>query len=292
MLANVKKIIIESIMIFCTILRLTNSNLFRKILSHTFRFILLEEEIIRIGKKSQIIIRNKNEGFYYLYYKLIEPGIKKNLEKNLKKGGTFIDIGAHIGYYSLIAGEIVGESGIVISFEPHPDNYKKLIENIHLNSYEHIVAEKTAIFEKEVKIPLYLGWDTSTHTLIEANAPPSKKYIKIRTITLDKYCKKNHLEPDIVKIDVEGAEQNVLNSMKQTIKKHHPIIICEIHPNHFNKITNKENNIFEFLPNTYNLFLIQNDGLYKKTKYEMNKICKTKVRNSIGMEIYPIICAK
>ena len=79
---------------------------------------LLPEEVeTRVGS-SRFVFRPKIDGLWYLNYSDAEPGVDKVLRENLKEGDTFIDIGAYIGYYSILARNIVGESGKVIAFEP------------------------------------------------------------------------------------------------------------------------------------------------------------------------------
>ncbi len=118
--------------------------------------ILPEEVETRVGS-SRFIFRPKMDGLWYLNYSDAEPGIEKVLRENLSEGDTFVDIGAYIGYYSIVARNIVGESGKVIAFEPNPESYRMLKKNIELNKYENCIPENIAITDKEGSVRLFIS---------------------------------------------------------------------------------------------------------------------------------------
>jgi len=106
----------------------SKSKLLKRVGTKIGSSLLPEEFETRVGS-SRFVFRPKIDGLYYLNYSDAEPGVDRVLREKLKKGDTFIDIGAHIGYYSILARNIVGESGKVIAFEPNPESYKLLKKN-------------------------------------------------------------------------------------------------------------------------------------------------------------------
>jgi len=81
---------------------------------------------------------------------------------NLGSGDVFLDVGAHIGKYTILAAKRVGSEGLVIAVEPHPENYRTLIENIKLNSLNNVIALNIAAWKEEGILKLFIG-DTHGH---------------------------------------------------------------------------------------------------------------------------------
>ena len=77
-------------------------------------------------------------------------------KKEIEKGDTVLDLGSHIGYYTLIAAELVGEKGKVFAFEPEPTNFVLLKKNIKINNYQNVIPVQKAVSNKNGKGRLYL----------------------------------------------------------------------------------------------------------------------------------------
>lgn len=161
-----------------------------------------------------------------------EPWITTYLERTLNRGDVFFDIGSHIGYFSLIASELVSDSGQVYAFEAHPGNYSLLKQNIELNNRTNIVPEQYAVSDiPDAVVELHIDQTRDgQHSYIEASTKDSEK-LDIPTTSLDAYCNQTGCgHPDVIKIDVEGAELDVLAGAEETIKDSDSIkIICEAH---------------------------------------------------------------
>jgi FkbM family methyltransferase len=131
----------------------------------------------------------------------------------LKPGGTFVDIGSNIGLYSLIASDKVGKNGKVYAFEPTPETYQRLRNNILVNKFDNIVSYKKAVSNKtgieqfSISLDGYDAWNS-------LGKPSEGKIIEkitIDTISLDDFFQMNNITNiDLIKIDVEGWEVNVL----------------------------------------------------------------------------------
>jgi len=153
---------------------------------------------------------------------------------NLKEG-VFIDIGAHIGNYTIMVAKKLEKKGGVISIEPEKNNFNILLKNIKLNKLRNIIPLNVACFSKKTILKLYLeeGIKSGSHSIYGQG-----KYERVPSQTLDEIVKELKLEyVKLIKIDVEGAEAEVLKGAKKTLKKSHPKIIFEAWgEEHFNKV--------------------------------------------------------
>lgn len=154
--------------------------------------------------------------------------------QNIRPGDTVIDIGANLGYYTILAGDLVGKEGRVVAVEPNPFVFSLLNKTVLHNG-----------FHARTKLHNYaLGTDEETGTrkfFVPANEPKNgtilpenanlaahEKHGEVLDIRL------GHLNPDdfervdFIKIDVEGAELGVLQSLRPIIEKHRPKIVCEV----------------------------------------------------------------
>jgi FkbM family methyltransferase len=150
----------------------------------------------------------------------------------LKPGMTFVDVGAHKGYFSLIAAKIVGESGSVLAFEPEPDNCAWMSRSIDLNGYQNIQLYEFAVGDVNEQATLYLGCASGLHTLLSLQPRKNMKTIQIQKRTLDSLLEViNHRNINMIKIDVEGAELEVLYGAEQTLNNNKDIVLLiDLHP--------------------------------------------------------------
>ncbi len=186
------------------------------------------------GKAITVIFKNIKMRF--IHGLGVEQILLKDYERisyfRPKKGDIVIDVGAFVGLYSLYAATLVKPNGVVIAVEPNPINRAYLSENIELNE-EKIRIDHAAMgsFKGIVRFEIDENMPTSTSKLFINNARSLKKTIKCDIDTLDNLLTSLHFEHvDLVKIDVEGAELDVLQgaikSMQNRIIKK---FIVEIH---------------------------------------------------------------
>ncbi|WP_192346627.1 FkbM family methyltransferase [Algoriphagus sp. Y33] len=154
------------------------------------------------------------------------------LEKALKKGDTFIDVGANQGEYSLWAARKVGAKGRVVAFEPMQQLFDQLAENIRLNKSFHktITPIKLGLSDQKGEVILYSSADSNEGTNTIYNTEKfSIESGKIQLDTLDEQLKSLKINKvDFLKIDVEGAELQVLKGALNTLKQNRPVILLEI----------------------------------------------------------------
>ena len=138
----------------------------------------------------------------------------------VKPGMGVIDVGAHVGYYSLLAARQVGPSGEVYSFEPEPSNHELLLKNIELNGYSNIVPMRKAVANQVGSTELFLtALDNGRHSTYRHKLP-ERGSVSVDTTTVDDFLE-NQGWPrvDLVKVDVEGAEADVVRGMEGLFRK-------------------------------------------------------------------------
>lgn len=162
-----------------------------------------------------------------------EIKLTKFLIKNLKCNSVFFDIGASYGFYSLLVTQLITK-GEIHSFEPVPSTFKLLQKNL-LNK-DRVVLNQIALFNSEGTVNFYenlvgkSGWNTFNVSNIKVkviDATSLFKQIRVKTMTLDKYCLSNP-KPTFIKIDVEGAEEYVIEGAIKILKDTNPVIMMEV----------------------------------------------------------------
>jgi FkbM family methyltransferase len=159
-----------------------------------------------------------------------EMPVQMALAGCIKPGDVFLDIGANIGFFTVIGARLVGPGGRVYTFEPVPENISALKHNIALNQFGHVSIMECALSNEVGKGELLLaGWGGGS-ALASASPPPDVKgSLMVDLETVDHLVAEGQiLAPDVVKIDVEGAELEVLQGMAQVLKTHPPRIVFEL----------------------------------------------------------------
>lgn len=147
----------------------------------------------------------------------------------LKPGSIFVDIGANVGFYSLLANERVGAEGRVLSFEPNPVTARKLKTNIALSGAKQIELFEMALSDKGGEVRIYCPKDeTHGFTSMRNQGWQDADSYLVPARRLDDVIPKNLSHIDLVKIDVEGAELLVFQGGADTIRKFKPPILLEL----------------------------------------------------------------
>ena len=145
-----------------------------------------------------------------------EPAVTQWLLEGLRSGDTFVDVGAHVGYFTLIAAKIVGEEGRVFAFEPDPGNFAILRRNVELNGFRNVVLENRAAAARAETCRLYLSVkNTGDHRLAPADEPRSS--VGVSAVRLDTVLK-GIGRVDFLKVDTQGAEVAVLTGARHLLR--------------------------------------------------------------------------
>jgi FkbM family methyltransferase len=160
-----------------------------------------------------------------------ELPVQRALAKHIRPGHVFYDIGANMGFFSLIAARLVGPAGNVCTFEPVSENTASIRKNFELNHLQNTRLFQVAVGEKSGTADLLLtAWDggaTLTDSAVKTSEPVSRRTVQV--VALDDFIQAEQLRrPDLVKIDVEGVELDVLRGMAGTLAESSPILVYEI----------------------------------------------------------------
>ncbi|MEO8649950.1 MAG: FkbM family methyltransferase [Acidobacteriota bacterium] len=176
-----------------------------------------------------------------------EPETVSFLRDTLKVGQSFIDIGAHIGLFSVLAGKLVGETGKVISFEPTEISREALKDVIAANRLENIIEVRSEAVSDRCGTSLFFDSGKTmsvTNSLVENES--NERSIDVKTVTLDSVVANSKLEPDCIKIDVEGAELAVLLGAEEIFRRFRPKARLAVHPPFFKNIEEEMSGIWKF----------------------------------------------
>lgn len=156
------------------------------------------------------------------YYEKLELDIFEGLAKT---SNTFLDVGANIGMYSVIA-SLKNSKISCYAFEPVKENYKLTAKNVEINSLtNNIEIIKKAVSDKDGTAFIFLSKSSSgMHSLTVQHAGERRQ---IDTVKVDTFCEEKGLKPDLIKVDVEGHEPSAFAGMVKMIKKSKPTILME-----------------------------------------------------------------
>lgn len=150
----------------------------------------------------------------------------------VRPGSFVIDIGAHVGYYTIISAGLTGQDGKVLAFEPEPTNRELLLRNIEWNGFKNVEVVDKAVSDRTGSGTLFqTKLDSGRHSTYKHDIPLAGS-VDIETISLDVILEEQgNPKVDLIKIDVEGAENDVWRGMGNLIASGNaPKIIIEYHP--------------------------------------------------------------
>jgi FkbM family methyltransferase len=160
-----------------------------------------------------------------------ERPLQSALARELRAGATFFDIGANVGFITLLAARLVGPTGRVVAFEPVPANAAAVRENLALNGIDWVEVHETAVARSAGRASLIVSDVSAFSRLASINVPTgARESIEVAVNSIDEFVANGaRTAPDVVKIDVEGAELEVIEGMRETLAEHHPVLLCEVH---------------------------------------------------------------
>jgi FkbM family methyltransferase len=145
----------------------------------------------------------------------------------VKPGWIVFDIGAHVGYFTLLLAKLVGLKGRVVAFEPFPENFQTLEENVRLNGARNIVLERSAVAATSGMASLRSN-DSNRQTFT-ASLVHGQPGSEVKVVSLDDYAAGQREQIDFVMMDVEGAEADVLMGMRSILRRNLPLLLIELH---------------------------------------------------------------
>jgi FkbM family methyltransferase len=164
-------------------------------------------------------------------------------EREIPAGAVVYDIGANVGYFSLLAAVLVGQEGRVYAFEPLPRNVEFLRKHIKLNKLDTIDVIEAAVSDHSGSASFDLGASSAMGHLTDSGE------MSVRMVALDELLESGGIQPpDYMKVDVEGAEFDVFQGARGILEKYHPTLFLDTHQReaHFPTISLLEELGYEF----------------------------------------------
>lgn len=161
----------------------------------------------------------------------LEVPVQEALRRTIAPGAVFFDVGANIGFFSLLGARLVGAEGRVVAFEPVPESAASIRASGSLNGFEHLEVRDVAVADRSGQGELCVVEDASWSrlTTYREHELMTRQAI-VTVVTIDELVEAGEVPiPDVIKIDVEGAELEVLAGMGRLIESRQPTIICELH---------------------------------------------------------------
>lgn len=175
-----------------------------------------------LGSGLRLLIEPTTEKYYWTG--MHEPHVQRALVDYLRPGATFWDVGAHVGFMSLIAARAVGDTGSVVAFEPMPVTQRRLRGSISAMGITNVSVEPMALTSSPGTQTLHSAVASTMWSLTPNHQ--EQEGVNVRCSTLD-IMLESHREPDLVKIDAEGAEVEVLRGGSRLIEEHRPALLVE-----------------------------------------------------------------
>lgn len=206
------------------------------------------------------------------------------LANSCKPGAVVIDIGAHIGLFSVIASQVTTNSGKVYAFEPAPNTYALLQKTLSINDTGSVIETfQKAVGKETGKITFFIsdGEADNSNSLVNYKEDRPLHGIDVEVTSVDAFVKERKINKlDFIKIDVEGAEYDTLRGAAETLQNLKPVCIVAIHPEPIKAKGDSLEDIYDFIiSRKYRIML--NEKEFSKAELLANK-------ELIDLHIYPL----
>jgi len=187
----------------------------------------------------------------------------------VKEGGTVVDMGANIGYFTLLAARLAGKEGKVYAFEPEPHNYEMILKNLALNGYENVVPMQKAVSNAAGTVKLYVSSkDVGAHTLRQHHdkrqfdEKESGEFVEVEAVIPDEFFKDKKHPIDVIKMDIEGAEMAAISGMDRVIRENKNLkMFIEFYPSAIREMGYSPEELVDKLLNVYGFSIMAIDEL-------------------------------
>lgn len=176
-------------------------------------------DFVMVGKNKLYIDKNDR----VVSAKLLLDGVWEEYEtelfqKSIRLADIVVDIGANIGYHTVIAAGLVGKKGHVYAFEPDPHNFQLLTKSVTSNNFQNVTLINKALADKKGKSKLFLSNEDNHGDLRIFDSKDKRRSIPIEQTTLDDYFGKKQ-KINVIKMDVQGAEGLILRGATSILEK-------------------------------------------------------------------------
>lgn len=219
-------------------------NVYRKVIYSVrsrFRTVVADTEVTFVTEDDH------SKRFFHYRYKngqMHEPPVSRELAERVRSAKVFADVGAHLGYYSCIAG-VINPNLKLFLFEMNRNLISLIERNLMVNGLNDAEIVNQAVSDGAKTIGYTAG---STDAGLSMRAPgEDSDEITAETVSLDGYFAPRDVMPDVIKIDVQGAEMEVLRGAKRIIREHCPVVFLEVHPKLLGAFGTTPDDVYRFL---------------------------------------------
>ncbi|HVQ18395.1 MAG TPA: FkbM family methyltransferase [Actinomycetes bacterium] len=207
----------------------------------------------------------------------------------IRPGDTILDVGGHIGLYTLEASRAAGAEGRVVTFEPSTANYALLEHNVRLNGCTNVVLVKAAVSNADGELTLVLSHDNSGDHQITTDPSTSSDTERVRTVSIDSYCRDAGITTvNVVKMDIQGAEPVALAGALRTIGANPDVLLfTEVSPQHLASRGGTDAYLVALADAGFDLWQMEGGGAVPRTVAELSHL-----RIAAGTEHTDLVCVK
>lgn len=207
----------------------------------------------------------------------------------IRPGDTVLDIGGHIGLYTLEASRAAGTDGRVVAFEPSSANYALLEHNVVANGCPNVVLVRAAVSDADGELTLVLSDDNSGDHQITADTSSGGHTERVRTVSIDSYCRDAAITSvQVVKMDIQGAEPAALAGALRTIEATTDMILfTEVSPHHLASRGGTDAYLADLADAGFDLWQLEGVGAVPRTVAELSQL-----RIGVDTDHADLICVK
>jgi FkbM family methyltransferase len=214
--------------------------------------------------------------------RIYEPHVTQYLRARLREGGVFVDVGANIGYFSLLAASLVHARGRVIAFEARADNVDLLRRSAERNSFAQIDLHACAVAERASELAFHAsGAVPSNGRIVREEEAASRQLPRVRAVALDDVLG-NAGRIDVVKLDIEGSEPRALEGMRDLIPRHRPVLLSEFSPELIRLVSARDpGDYLDALSATHRLWILPWDCTQPRGPLEPSAVLAAQVTSGV-----------
>lgn len=185
-----------------------------------------------------------------------EPEVVQLMARVLREGDVAVDVGANIGFFTILMAKLVGPTGSVLAFEPGPQNKIKLADNVQFNKLTNVNLVHRPLWSEDATVTLHLAQDSGLNSLGAHEKIISS--IEMQACSLDSYYTMRM--PRLIKLDAEGSEEHILRGAERLLHEV-PFIVCELNPGMLMRLGSSIHSLQAFMYSKgYWTFLLKPDG--------------------------------
>lgn len=204
------------------------------------------ERTIKYGIQMKLCLAEYVDRFIY-YWDCFEPNETWAVQQLLRPGDTFVDVGANVGYFTLLASKIVGRNGKVISFEPAPSNASRLRENVRLNQAENVITYEFAVSDRPGTVRIGRQREGGSATFTIRIKESTAESWEVSAVQLDRILDSQQ-NIRLIKIDTEGAELLALKGFVEHLRSGNvPYVFCEIADSPFRELGGSTEELYSLM---------------------------------------------